>query len=61
IYITTAQEFDASDSGGNPQEAISWAKLKVNGQHVKIKVEASIAFPLLVAGSFAKASTCSVG
>ncbi|MBW2994845.1 deoxyhypusine synthase, partial [Candidatus Woesearchaeota archaeon] len=54
VYITTANEFDASDSGGNPQEAMSWAKIKLNAPHVKIKVEASVAFPLLVAGSFAK-------
>ena len=55
IYITTAQEYDASDSGGNQQEAMSWAKLKLDAPNVKIKCEASIAFPLLVAGSFKKA------
>jgi deoxyhypusine synthase len=54
VYITTAQEFDASDSGGNQEEAKTWAKIKVNAPTVKIKTEASIAFPLLVAGSFAK-------
>lgn len=54
VYITTADEYDASDSGGNQQEAITWAKLKVDAPNVKIKCEASIAFPLLVAGSFAK-------
>ena len=54
VYITTADEHDASDSGGNPQEAISWAKIKVNGLHVKIRAEASIVFPLIVAGSFAR-------
>jgi deoxyhypusine synthase len=54
VYITTAQEFDASDSGGNQQEAMTWAKLKVDAPNVKIKCEASIAFPLLVAGSFKK-------
>jgi deoxyhypusine synthase len=54
VYITTAQEFDASDSGGNQQEAMTWTKLKLNAPNVKIKVEATIAFPLLVAGSFAR-------
>ncbi len=54
VYITTAQEFDASDSGGNQEEAKTWAKLKVNAPSVKIKAEASIVFPLLVAGTFAK-------
>jgi deoxyhypusine synthase len=54
VYITTAQEYDASDSGGNPQEAITWAKIKVNAPNVKIKSEASIVFPLLVAATFKK-------
>ena len=54
VYITTAHEFDACDSGGNQQEAMTWAKLKLDAPNVKIKCEASIAFPLLVAGSFKK-------
>lgn len=54
VYVTTAQEFDASDSGGNQQEAMTWAKLKVNAPNVKIKCEASVVFPLMVAASFAK-------
>lgn len=54
VYVTTAQEFDASDSGGNQQEAMTWAKLKVNAPNVKIKSEATVVFPMMVAGSFAK-------
>lgn len=54
VYVTTAQESDASDSGGNQQEAMTWAKLRVNAPNVKIKCEASVVFPLMVAGSFAK-------
>lgn len=54
VYVTTAQEFDASDSGGNQQEAMTWAKLKVNAPNVKIKCEATVVFPLMVAASFAK-------
>lgn len=54
VYITTAQEYDASDSGGNPQEAMTWAKLKVDAPNVKIRAEASIVFPLVVAETFAK-------
>ncbi|MBI2134581.1 deoxyhypusine synthase [Candidatus Woesearchaeota archaeon] len=49
IYITTASEFDGSDSGGNQEEAISWAKIKPDAQRVKIVCDATIAFPLLVA------------
>lgn len=54
VYISTASETDASDSGGNQEEAISWAKIKPNALRAKVYCEASIAFPLLVAGSFAK-------
>ncbi|HIH31877.1 TPA: deoxyhypusine synthase [Candidatus Woesearchaeota archaeon] len=54
VYITTAQEYDASDSGGNPQEAMTWAKLKVDAPNVKIRADASIVFPLIVAGVFGK-------
>lgn len=53
IYINTAQGFDGSDSGGNAEEAISWAKIKTNAMHAKVNCDASIAFPLLVAKAFA--------
>lgn len=51
IYLTTATYEDGSDSGGNPEEAISWAKLKPKAQRVKVIADATITFPLLVAGS----------
>lgn len=54
VYITTAQEYDASDSGGNQQEAMSWAKIKVNAPNVKIRAEATLIFPILVAATFKK-------
>ena len=54
VYVTTAQEYDASDSGGNQQEAMTWAKIKVNAPNVKIRAEASLVFPLIVAATFAK-------
>jgi len=54
VYITTAQEYDASDSGGNQQEAMTWAKLKVNAPNVKVRAEASLVFPLLIAATFGK-------
>jgi deoxyhypusine synthase len=55
IYITTANEFDGSDSGGNQEEAISWAKIKPNAVRVKVVADATLIFPLLVAGSIVKA------
>lgn len=53
VYINTAQEFDGSDSGARVEEAITWGKVKPNALNVKIFCDATIAFPLLVAGSFA--------
>jgi len=52
IYINTAIEGDGSDSGALPEEAISWGKQSANADSVKIQADASIVFPLLVAGAF---------
>jgi deoxyhypusine synthase len=52
IYITTSHSFDGSDSGGNQEEAISWAKIKPNADRVIVNCEATIAFPLLIASVF---------
>jgi len=54
IYISTADFYDASDSGGNQEEAVSWAKIRTDAPRVKVHCDASIAFPLLMAGSFAR-------
>ncbi len=54
VYITTATEYDASDSGGNQEEAITWGKIKPNAPMAKVYCDASIAFPILVAATFAK-------
>ncbi|OEL27558.1 Deoxyhypusine synthase [Dichanthelium oligosanthes] len=53
VYINTAQEFDGSDSGARPDEAISWGKIKSSAKTVKVHCDATIAFPLLVAATFA--------
>lgn len=57
VYINTGQEFDGSDSGARPDEAISWGKIKSaerGGVSIKVSCDATLAFPLLVAGTFAK-------
>ncbi|XP_032524587.2 probable deoxyhypusine synthase [Danaus plexippus] len=54
VYINTASEFDGSDSGARPDEAISWGKIRVNATPVKLYAEATLVFPLIVAQSFAK-------
>lgn len=52
VYVNTAQEYDGSDSGARVEEAITWGKVKVNAPSVKIHADATIIFPLLVAGAF---------
>ncbi|MEK6892729.1 MAG: deoxyhypusine synthase [Nanoarchaeota archaeon] len=54
VYINTSQEFDGSDAGALPEEAVSWGKILPNAESVKVFGDATIVFPLLVAGSFAK-------
>lgn len=56
VYVNTAQEFDGSDAGARPDEAVSWGKIKVDGDSVKVYAEATIVFPLIVAATFAKRS-----
>ena len=53
VYINTAQEFDGSDAGARPDEAVSWGKIKLDGESVKVYAEATVVFPLIVAATFA--------
>ncbi|KAH7833765.1 hypothetical protein Vadar_009507 [Vaccinium darrowii] len=53
VFINTAQEYDGSDSGANPDEAVSWGKIRGSAKTVKVHCDATIAFPLLVAETFA--------
>lgn len=54
VYMNTGQEFDGSDSGASPDEAVSWGKIKINGEMTKVVADATLLFPLLVAQTFAK-------
>lgn len=54
VYINTSQEFDGSDSGAMPDEAVSWGKILPNAKAVKVFADATIVFPLIVAETFAK-------
>ncbi|KAG0471471.1 hypothetical protein HPP92_016017 [Vanilla planifolia] len=54
VFINTAQEFDGSDSGAQPDEAVSWGKIRGSAKAVKVHCDATIAFPLLVAATFAR-------
>ena len=53
VCISTAQMFDGSDSGANPDEAVSWGKIRADATPVKVCGEATLIFPLLVAQTFA--------
>ena len=54
VYINTGQEFDGSDSGASPDEAVSWGKIRLDAKPVKVSCDATIAFPILVGSTFAK-------
>ncbi|CAH0547372.1 unnamed protein product [Brassicogethes aeneus] len=54
VFVNTASEFDGSDAGARPDEAISWGKIKKDATPVKIYAEASLVFPLLVSQTFAR-------
>ncbi|MCJ1291976.1 Deoxyhypusine synthase [Xylographa carneopallida] len=72
VYINTAQEFDGSDAGARPDEAVSWGKIKIGADSVKViflhpecaktthkrqvYAEATVVFPLIVAATFARAN-----
>lgn len=53
VFVNTGQEFDGSDSGARPDEAISWGKIRADAKPVKVYADASLVFPLIVAETFA--------
>ncbi|XP_041831120.1 deoxyhypusine synthase [Melanotaenia boesemani] len=53
VYVNTGQEFDGSDSGARPDEAVSWGKIRTDAKPVKVYADASLVFPLIVAETFA--------
>ena len=54
MFLNTSSEFDGSDSGARPDEAVSWGKIRKDATPAKIYGEASLIFPLLVAETFAR-------
>jgi len=54
VFLNTASEFDGSDSGARPDEALSWGKIRKDATPVKIYGESTLLFPLLVAETFAR-------
>ncbi|CAK68676.1 unnamed protein product (macronuclear) [Paramecium tetraurelia] len=54
VFINTGIEYDGSDAGAKPSEGITWGKLRVDAEYVKVFSEATLVFPLVVAQTFAK-------
>ena len=54
VYVNTGHEFDGSDGGASPDEAISWGKIRITAAPVKVCADATIVFPLMVSQTFAK-------
>ena len=54
LFLNTSSDYDGSDSGAKPDEAVSWGKIRMDATPVKITGEASILFPLLVSETFAR-------
>jgi deoxyhypusine synthase len=48
IYLNTGLEYDGSNGGAEPKEAISWGKLKKESQSVKVFGDFTITFPYLL-------------
>ena len=54
VFINTGQDFDGSDSGASPDEAVSWGKVKIDARPVKVCADATLVFPLIVSQTFLK-------
>ena len=42
VYINTSQEFDGSDAGARPDEAVSWGKIKTTADTVKVGTQPEV-------------------
>jgi len=51
VYVNTGSDFDGSDSGASTEEAVSWGKLKTSALSAKVTGDATILFPLIIAGA----------
>mmetsp|Transcript_12706 Transcript_12706/g.29319 ORF Transcript_12706/g.29319 Transcript_12706/m.29319 type:complete len:366 (-) Transcript_12706:351-1448(-) len=54
VFVNTGQEFDGSDSGAKPDEAVSWGKVRADATPVKVYADATLIMPLLVSQTFAQ-------
>jgi deoxyhypusine synthase len=54
VFVNNAGEFDGSDAGALPEEAVSWGKLLPDSKRVKVFGDTTIILPILVGESFAR-------
>lgn len=54
VYVTTSSPWDGSLSGARTNEGISWGKIKERANHVTVDADATIVFPLMMAGFLKK-------
>ena len=54
VYINTAQEFDGSDAGARPDEAVSWGKISTKANLIKVYSEATLVLPILIGETFVR-------
>ena len=54
VFINTAQEFDGSDAGAKPDEAVSWGKISMEARPVKVYAECSLVVPILIGETFVR-------
>lgn len=54
VFINTGTEYDGSDAGARPDEAVSWGKIKIDAQAVKVWTEATLVFPILLGETFVR-------
>ena len=53
VYVNTGAEFDGSDAGARPDEAVSWGKIRIDAKPVKVYADATLVLPLMVAHTWA--------
>lgn len=54
VFINTASEYDGSDAGARPDEAISWGKIALDAKPVKIYAECSLVLPIIIGETFVR-------
>lgn len=54
VCINTASEWDGSDAGARPDEAVSWGKIAADAHPVKVYAECSLVLPILIAETFVR-------